>query len=84
MLTELLVAATLNCSQPVIENRVDNMSYMKNYKDALFYNAALVRCGQLFIGSPCVKKFIIKLDPWGDRMYNVVCGKDEKDIPDLL
>jgi hypothetical protein len=64
------LVAALNCSTPVLENRTP---YPFNEKDLKHFNTANNRCRQLYVSSPCVKRFIKRTT----SDYSVICGKEE-------
>lgn len=74
-----LLSFVLLCQPTNIVNTVDNNKELLE-ADAKAYMTALVRCGQIYGKSSCVKTFKVKLDPWGQRAYQVTCIAPDSEI----
>ena len=83
---QVALAFALTCPTPIIENQVEKTYSIETEADAKTLKHIQNRCGQIYKDSPCAKKVIIKLDPWGDRAYSVVCGQKslKEDNPYIL
>jgi hypothetical protein len=69
MIGNIVIAAALACSSPVLENHTK--TWDKN--DQAVEENAEKRCAQLFPDGPCMKVFIKNEDKDGVH-YRVVCG----------
>ena len=79
MISEAIIGAILVCSPTKVINNIEVSDSLVKISDVNALIVAKKRCGILYNKqSTCVKKFYIKLDDWGNRMYSVVCG--ERDL----
>jgi hypothetical protein len=69
MMSNVLIAAAIACSSPVLENHTKTWDKI----DQMAEQSAEKRCGQLFPDGPCMKVFIKNEDKDGVH-YRVVCG----------
>lgn len=75
MVPEAIFFAMVTCAPTKIVNNIEISNKLEVAEDYQKFNFMSKRCGHWYPKSPCIKKFIIKLDPWGQRSYQAVCYK---------
>lgn len=79
MLKEMIfLTSMLTCAPTEVVNTLNNTDKIETESDLRVLYRAKKRCKELYGGSPCVKKFIIKTDDFGDRSWSVVCYQEDR------